>query len=75
MIKFNQTNVLSKINVPTLIIEGSKDSRTPLKDVTEMAKRIKNSKLEIINGATHDTNIRRPRDVDRIISKFLNDLK
>ena len=75
MIEFNQKKVLPKINVPTLIIEGSRDSRTPLKDVTEMAKKIKNSQLGIIKGATHDPNIRRPKKVDKIISKFLNGLK
>jgi pimeloyl-ACP methyl ester carboxylesterase len=75
MIEFNQKKVLPKINIPTLIIEGSKDHKTPLKDVTEMAKRIKNSKLEIIKGASHDTNLRRPQEVDKIISKFINSLK
>lgn len=74
MIEFDKKDVLAKINVPTLIIEGSKDKKTPLKDVEEMTKQIKHVKLQIIEGATHDTNIKKSREVEKIIVGFLNEI-
>jgi pimeloyl-ACP methyl ester carboxylesterase len=71
MIKFNKRAILSKITVPTLIIEGEKDTKTAIEDVREMARKIKTSELEVVAGASHDVNIRRPRKVEEVISKFL----
>ncbi len=72
MIRFNKADVLRKITVPTLILEGEKDTKTSLEDVRKMAKKINGSKLVVINGATHDTNIINPRVVEREIWKFIS---
>ncbi len=74
VIEFNQRRVLSKINIPTLIIEGSKDYKTPLDEVKKMAEKIKKAKLKIISGTGHDTNIRRSGEVEKIIFEFLNEI-
>lgn len=44
---------LPKINVPTLIIWGEKDTATPLCDGQKMEKNIKNSGLVVLKGAGH----------------------
>ncbi|HIH42986.1 TPA: alpha/beta hydrolase [Candidatus Woesearchaeota archaeon] len=72
MIRFDRTDVLRKINIPTLILEGEKDTKTSLNDVKAMAKMIKTSTLRVIPGATHDTNIRNTCIVESEISTFLD---
>jgi pimeloyl-ACP methyl ester carboxylesterase len=71
MVEFNKRKLLGKIKIPTLIIEGEKDTKTALVDVKVMAKKIKGSELKIIRGASHDTNIRRSHDVEEIILEFI----
>lgn len=75
MIEFNKKELLSKIKVPTLIIEGEKDKKTTLNDVKEMAKEIKDSRLKIVKGISHDTNILSPVAVEEYILQFLIDIK
>ena len=74
MLEFNKKQVLKKIKVPTLILEGEKDTKTAVKDVKLMARHIKNSKLVIIGEATHDINIRTPRAVEKSVLQFLNNI-
>jgi len=71
MVDFNKKKLLKKINVPTLIIEGEKDTKTPIVDVKIMAKKIRGAELKIIRGASHDTNIRRSHEVEEIIQEFI----
>jgi len=51
--KFDAESFLPKINIPTLIIHGDKDTIFPLKSSKIMSKKIKKSKLIIIKGADH----------------------
>lgn len=44
------------IKVPTVVIWGDKDDLTPIEDGYFIAKQIKNSKLIVIPGASHDLN-------------------
>jgi proline-specific peptidase len=74
MIKFNKKRILSKINIPTLVLEGDQDTKTAVKDVREMAKKIKDSKFVLIKNATHDTPIQNSKQVNKEISKFLKDI-
>ena len=71
MLDFNERSILSKTTIPCLIIEGEKDHKTPLKVAKYMQKKIPGSDLAVIRGATHDTNIRNPRQVNRVIEAFL----
>ena len=73
MVRFDKRELLPKIKIPTLILEGEKDTKTCVKDVKEMAKKIKNSKLVIVKGASHDVNIRKPEDVEKIVLGFLSE--
>ena len=74
MLNFDAAKILKKINIPTLIIEGKSDYKTPMTVAREMHKTIKNSKLSIIKGATHDTNILKPIKVNKEIDSFLNEI-
>ncbi len=62
-----QEYFLEKINVPTLILHGEKDSMVPLKNVIRMSEKIKNSEFKIIPKVNHNT----ARDAVREISETL----
>ncbi|MFA6300958.1 MAG: alpha/beta hydrolase [Candidatus Paceibacterota bacterium] len=46
---------LEKINVPTLIMHGEKDTLIPMRNAIRMSKEIKNSKFVSIPGVDHNT--------------------
>jgi len=53
IIKESQKNQSKKINLPTLIIWGKKDTITPLQDAHFLNQHIKDSKLKLISQGTH----------------------
>lgn len=53
VITFDQTQYLTQINFPTLILHGEKDSTVPIKIAKDTQTLIKNSILEIIPDASH----------------------
>jgi len=59
--------ILSQISTPTLIIWGREDKTTPLSDGILMNSLIKNSKLEIIQGAKHSPMFTHPEKVAEAI--------
>lgn len=74
MLKFNEKNLLHRIKKPTLIIEGEMDNKTPANIAFQMNERIPNSQLMILEKASHDTNIRNPREVNKIIYSFVSNI-
>jgi 3-oxoadipate enol-lactonase len=70
----DQTDLLSKIDVPALVIVGSEDAVTPPADAEAMRERIEGSRLVIIEGAGHVSNIERPEEFDRALVEFLEGL-
>jgi len=76
MMKFDATKMLKKINIPTLIIQGRKDSILPEKDALEMFDKIKGSDLKLVPNGKHLVNLNSPKLVDKYIETFLkkNDL-
>lgn len=71
-VRRDQTDLLRQIRVPTLIIVGSEDTLTPPSDAEAMHRAIEGSRLEIIEGAGHLSNIERPSQFNRALSDFLN---
>lgn len=65
------TSVLSKINIPTLLICGEKDTLTPPEVMKEIFHKIENSEFVEIRNAGHMTPIESPDEVNSAISKFL----
>ncbi|MFY9153336.1 MAG: alpha/beta hydrolase [Prolixibacteraceae bacterium] len=67
--------ILSKIQVPTLIIVGELDL-TDYKNLADIQKRyIPNSKEVILSGAGHALSIENPEEFNQIVLSFLADFK
>ena len=71
----DQTDFLSRILAPTLIIVGSEDQLTPPKDAELMHREIRGSRLEVIAGAAHISNLERPAEFNRAMTEFLDALQ
>jgi 3-oxoadipate enol-lactonase len=70
----DQTELLSEINVPTLIVVGTEDALTPPSDSETMHANIEGSRLVKIEGAGHVSNVERPEDFNRALGEFLSGL-
>ncbi len=73
IIKEDLTGELSKIKVPTLIIWGDRDKMTPLSDAYLMKEKIKNSRLEIMEGVAHTPHLENPKILVQKIKKFMEE--
>ncbi|MBD0373290.1 MAG: alpha/beta fold hydrolase [Pyrinomonadaceae bacterium] len=71
----DQTHLLPRILAPTLIIVGSEDQLTPPKDAEIMHTEIRGSRLEVIEGAGHVSNLERPSEFNRALRHFLDSLQ
>jgi len=69
--KFEVTQRLSEISVPTLIVAGEKDPVFPPSYSEEMHKRIAGSEYVIID-AGHGTPFLRPDEFNKVVRNFLN---
>jgi len=58
-----------------LIIVGQSDSLTPVEDAELMHRQIGGSRLEIIEGAAHLSNMEQPEEFNRVLTTFLHDLE
>lgn len=71
----DHTKLLREIKCPTLIIVGSLDAITPPADAQLMQREIRGSRLEVIAGAGHVSNVERPAEFNRAFEKFLGELE
>jgi pimeloyl-ACP methyl ester carboxylesterase len=65
------TPILSSIQVPTLLLWGEFDRRSPLSVAEQFRAAINGSRLEVIPGAGHVSNMERPDDFNARVSRFL----
>ncbi|MCC7344674.1 MAG: alpha/beta fold hydrolase [Deltaproteobacteria bacterium] len=65
------TASLEKIRVPVLILVGEKDQTTPPDAARAMHKKIRGSRLEIIPGAAHLSNLENPEAFNHRLFEFL----
>jgi 3-oxoadipate enol-lactonase len=70
----DSTTVLPRIDVPTLILCGDEDVLTPPADSQAMHAAIPGSRLEVIKGAGHLSNIERPAQFSAGLASFLASL-
>lgn len=75
MANLDASGLLKKISVPTLIIEGERDSIFPPIVAQQLKNRIKNSQLDLVDGANHIIVLNNPQDLEKSIEQFLNKLK
>lgn len=62
---------LIKIEIPTLIIWGKNDKTTPVKHAYLIHRKIRNSKLEIIEDARHSSQFTHPEIVAKLVREFI----
>jgi pimeloyl-ACP methyl ester carboxylesterase len=65
------TQSLSSINVPTCIIVGEYDLRTPPSCAQAMHKAIAGSELHILSNASHMSNLENIEDFNKRLTAFL----
>jgi len=71
----DRTDFLPSILAPTLIIVGSLDEITPVRDAQLMHREIRGSHLEILEGAGHVSNLERAAEFTRALETFLDALQ
>jgi pimeloyl-ACP methyl ester carboxylesterase len=71
----DQTHFLEQILAPALILVGSEDQLTPPADAEEMRREIRGSRLEILDGASHLSNLERPAEFNRVLLDFVDSLQ
>ena len=67
----DSTETLGTIDVPTLIVVGDEDVLTPPKEARAMHEAIRGSRLEILSGAGHLSNLERPAAFNHVVSEFV----
>jgi 3-oxoadipate enol-lactonase len=70
----DSTPTCATIDVPTLIVVGDEDVLTPPKEARALAASIRGSRLEVIQGAGHLSNVEKPAAFNTVVSEFLASL-
>lgn len=71
----NTRQLLSSIDVPTLLIWGDADKRSPLPVGEAMREMIPGARLEILKGAGHLANLERPIEFTALVRDFCRAVK
>jgi proline iminopeptidase len=71
---YNKVSTLKKIKTPTLFICGEYDEATP-KTTKRYAKLVKDSKCEVVGGASHCIAIEKPKKLNSVICSFLKEME
>jgi len=64
-------DVLPRIQVPTLLLYGELDERSPLKIANELHARIPSSRLVVIEGVGHLSNVEAPDEFNAHVRQFI----
>ncbi len=67
-------DVLSRIEVPTLLLYGDEDERAPLSVARDLHAAIPNSKLVLIPGVGHVSSVQAPERFTEEVRSFLRDV-
>jgi 3-oxoadipate enol-lactonase len=67
----DQTELLSRITCPALILVGQDDPITPVQDSEKMNRDIRGSRLVVIENAAHVSNLERTEQFNEELTKFL----
>lgn len=71
----DSTGTLATIDVPTLIVVGEDDVLTPVADSHALHGAIRGSRLEVLAGAGHVSNMERPAAFNHVLSGFLSEVR
>ena len=64
-------DVLPRIEIPTLLLYGELDQRSPLRIAAELRDRIPSARLSVIAGAGHVSNAEAPAEFNAQVREFL----
>lgn len=67
----DSSDLVAAMNIPVLVIVGSEDSLTPPAEAEAMHRAIRGSRLRVIEGAGHLSNLEQPRMFNAALSEFL----
>ncbi|CAN5665411.1 alpha/beta fold hydrolase [soil metagenome] len=70
----DSTSLLSKIEVPTLVIGGEEDEISSPEVMGEMADKIPDSEHHVLAGAAHLSNLEAPDEFNNLLNGFLKNL-
>jgi pimeloyl-ACP methyl ester carboxylesterase len=70
MAETDQRDLLTRIAVPTLLIWGELDARSPLSIARQFAHAIPDAKLVVIAGAGHFSNLEQPEQFNDAVREF-----
>jgi pimeloyl-ACP methyl ester carboxylesterase len=70
----DSTSLLASVDVPTLVVVGDEDVVTPVKEARAMQRQIAGSRLEVVPGAGHLSNVERPAAFNAALSDFVGSL-
>ena len=70
----DQTDLLPKISVPSLILVGAEDAITPVADSEKMHHAIAGSRLVVLENAGHVSNLERTEQFNHALQDFLKEL-
>lgn len=70
----DSTATCATIDVPTLVISSDEDVLTPAKEAKLLSAAIRGSRLEVLQGAGHLSNVERPAAFNTVVSEFLASL-
>lgn len=73
MAEADQRDLLGGIAVPTLLIWGELDARSPLSVARRFAQAIPDTKLVVIPGCGHVSNLERPEQFNEAVREFCRD--
>jgi len=71
MARPDSASTLPTIDVPTLIVVGDEDTLTPPAEARAMHERIRGSRLEVIAGAGHVSNLEQPSAFNHLLTEFV----
>lgn len=74
MARPDSTPLLATIDVPTLVVVGDEDVLAPEREARAMQSAIRGSRLEVIAGAGHLSNLERPAAFNHVLAEFLGAL-
>ncbi len=72
--KYDRLKDLTKVKIPTLFIVGQYDEATP-ESAHRFSKKIKNSQVAVIKGASHSVFTEKPEASHKKLRKFLKDVE
>jgi pimeloyl-ACP methyl ester carboxylesterase len=67
-------DVLPRVDVPTLVLHGEADARSPLQVGVELHERIAGSRLVVLPGVGHASNLEAAATFNSEVRRFLGDL-